>query len=469
MKRIFLCIVSGLITLAASALDLKVTPGTLRNELPALTSTTDETVRISGEANVTDLILLRELPAGVRTLDLSGLQIVAYTYQQGGYMNRLSYEANEIPPYMLFGTHISKLTLPAGVTRIGDAAFGLTPLDSFTTPATLETLGDYAFSGCTDLKEVEFTRPVILGKGAFRNCRNLIRVRFGYDPLEIPASFFEGCSSLQTGVPASVSIVGELAYRGAGLSEVDLSNVSTVGDYAFADMKVLRNIIIPRSHDVVYGIGAFSNDPELNDLSDWAGNIPDLLLAHSSTSGRNNVFLNTPEIGEGAFANNMSIDSLRLGKDVGLIRAHAFRNVKSLREINTVALNKNVPAADLLSFSGLEGDDGRYDISLLVAPNSSSFWEEHPVWGLFTISEATGLDDLKEDAAGEISISRHNGTIEIIALSPIENVEIFTTSGMTLLSATPGTTRFSADDLPSAEVLVVKVEAGNSVKVTKLR
>ena len=316
MKRIFLCIVSGLITLAASALDLKVTPGTLRNELPALTSTTDETVRISGEANVTDLILLRELPAGVRTLDLSGLQIVAYTYQQGGYMNRLSYEANEIPPYMLFGTHISKLTLPAGVTRIGDAAFGLTPLDSFTTPATLETLGDYAFSGCTDLKEVEFTRPVILGKGAFRNCRNLIRVRFGYDPLEIPASFFEGCSSLQTGVPASVSIVGERAYRGAGLSEVDLSNVSTVGDYAFADMKVLRNIIIPRSHDVVYGIGAFSNDPELNDLSDWAGNIPDLLLAHSSTSGRNNVFLNTPEIGEGAFANNMSIDSLRLGKAI---------------------------------------------------------------------------------------------------------------------------------------------------------
>ncbi len=469
MTRLISTIILLAVGLPSLALEIKVTPGSLRNDLPRIVGSSDRELKLTGKANVTDLILLRELPRTCTTLDITGLEIEPYTYADGNYMNRRVFEANEIPPFMLFGTSVSEVRLPSGITRIGEAAFGLTALTTFTIPDSLTLLGDYAFTGCNSLKEVTIPHPVSLGKGAFRNCKTLSRVMFGYDPLEIPASFFEGCTSLQTGVPVSVSVVGEKAYRGAGLNEVDLSNVSSVGDYAFADMKALKNIIIPRSHEIIYGIGTFSNDPAIAEINDWAGNIPDLLMAHSSTAGRFTAYVDTEEIGEAAFANNGSIDTLCLGANVRLIRPHAFRNVESMREINAVRLQDRVPEVDPQSFSGLEDDGGRYPISLLVAEHKSPEWQAHPVWSLFNISEATSVKDLEGDDAASIHISRQGGRIEVVALEPIEKISVYAASGISLLEASPGTTRYSADNLPEGEVIIVKAEAGEKVKIAKLR
>lgn len=469
MTRLISIILLLAACLQARALEIGITPGSLRSDMPQILGSNSSLLKLTGKANVTDLILLRDLPASIKRVDMSELEIEAYTYSAGNYMNRRSFEAGEIPPYMLFGTSVAEVSLPSSTRRISDAAFAHTAIAEFTMPETLEILGDYAFSGCEALKEVTFPNSLSLGKGAFRNCKSLSRVKFGYDPLEIPASFFEGCTSLQTGIPVSVSVIGEKAYRGAGLREVDLSNIAAVGDYAFADMKSLQNIIIPRSHEIVYGIGAFSNDPALEEINDWTGNIPDLLMAHSSTAGRFMAHIDSPEIGEGAFANNQSIDTLYLGSKVRLVKAHAFRNVESLRQVNAVALGDDVAEADRLAFSGLETEDGKYDVSLVVSEETSPLWSAHPVWGLFNISEASSVSDLEGDESAAIHISRNGSLIEIVALEPIENVSIFTASGISLLNATPGTTRFAAEDMPAGEVLIVKAEAGEKVKIAKLR
>ena len=79
-----------------------------------------------------------------------------------------------------FRTGLTSVTIPDGVTTIGNSAFiGCTSLTSVTIPDSVTTIGNYAFWGCTSLTSV--TIP--------RNCK--------YDESEWSASFPEGCEVIR--------------------------------------------------------------------------------------------------------------------------------------------------------------------------------------------------------------------------------------------------------------------------------
>ena len=86
------------------------------------------------------------------------------------------YDGNRFKDYQQ--VNIQKITLPSGLTSIGDYAFhGQSGLTSVTIPSFVTSIGDFTFSGCTGLSSVTISGLVTsIGDYAFWGCNNLTSV-----------------------------------------------------------------------------------------------------------------------------------------------------------------------------------------------------------------------------------------------------------------------------------------------------
>ena len=77
---------------------------------------------------------------------------------------------------------LSKVTIPQGVTYIGNRAFGMCGLVECDIPDTVTTIGELAFGLCNSLKEVTVPSSVTsLGDRAFYCCSGLVTARIEAD------------------------------------------------------------------------------------------------------------------------------------------------------------------------------------------------------------------------------------------------------------------------------------------------
>lgn len=453
---------------ASQALQLNVTPGSLRTHLPALVNTQDNSVELKGSANVTDLALLRQMSRTVTTLDMSDLSIEAYTYPEGDYYGSAVFGAGEIPPYMLAGSAVSVFRFPAGVTSIGESAFAGSNLMVTTIPATVVSVGDYAYAACKRLTAVRFLSRPDLGAGMFKDCSALTNVDIPYVMTDIPESMFDGCVSYAVAPPEDVRSVGAYAYRGTAVEVLCLTQASALGDYCFADMPCLREIDIDLSDNIRVGTGAFYNDTALGMLPSWPGDMPDLVLAYSR--GMQKQSFSSEVIGEAALANNADIGYVALGSGVRRIMAHAFRNLVSLEQVDVRELGQTMPDVDVSAFSGLENSDGRYDIVLNVAKETNDVWKEHPVWGLFDIKNMdTGIGSVPDAVSVSISIVRDGENVVVTSSEPVDYLGVFALDGTVLQETSPGVCVSEVTVSGHSDVVVVKAISAGREKIVKLR
>lgn len=468
MKRIIL--LSGVLSLASSgifALDINVVPGKLSDSATVIKNTTDDHLVLKGEAYATDLELLKHLPSTVSYLDMSGLSVRAQAGISPQYFGRTDFADNELPPYMLMGTSLKSVILPVQTQIIGASAFAGSMIETISVPASVNVIGDYAFADCEMLKSVKLTDETSFGKGVFKNCRSLTEVSYGFEIKEIPANMFDGCSSFAQATPSFVKTIGDYAYRGTKIRNLDLRNVEIIGDYAFALMPELESIVFDADADLIIGKGAFFGELSLNEIPEFYGNLPALSFAGSGKMIHPKI--NSPVIGEASFAGAPEITTVTLGGNVKRIEANAFRNLDELTIVSVADLGSSIPEVSEEAFSGLENESGRYDINLNVEKGTENQWQVHPVWGLFNIGQ---FDVSSEDAptVAEVSIGakRRNGEVTVVSSLPIDYVGIFSIEGSVLYESTPLRTEYNVSGIDGADVIIVKIVSGGLAKVFRL-
>ena len=129
----------------------------------------------------------------------------------------------------LNGELITDLTIPDGVTNIGDELFYYcTSLTSVTIGNSVTSIGDYAFAYCTSLTSVAIPDSVkSIGDGVFYECNSLSSIT----------------------IPDSVTSIGEFAFKYCdSLMSVTIGNgVTSIGYQAFYYCTSLTSVAIPDS------------------------------------------------------------------------------------------------------------------------------------------------------------------------------------------------------------------------------
>ena len=168
---------------------------------------------------------------------------------------------------------LTSVTIPKSVTSIGSSAFrdctgelnvncnipsttgnGVfqgTKFSSVIIGDDVETVGDYAFYGSSNLTSVTIGNGVkTIGENAFRQISNITSLTIGNSVTSIGKDAFLGCSGLtEVTIPNSVITIGNDAfYNCSGLTSVSIGNsVTSIGDYAFYNCQKLTSLTIPNS------------------------------------------------------------------------------------------------------------------------------------------------------------------------------------------------------------------------------
>ena len=160
-------------------------------------------------------------------------------------------------------TNIKSLILPNTLTAIRTQAFWNTSLVSISIPASVETIDASAFKGCSSLATVTFEKgsklKTIEGShhfydddnnyycGTFSDCRALTSIEIPASVETIEDSAFKGCSKLAT-------VTFEKGSRLKRIEGTYYSNGDNLHSYgAFSDCSALTSIEIPASVETIKG------------------------------------------------------------------------------------------------------------------------------------------------------------------------------------------------------------------------
>ena len=155
-------------------------------------------------------------------------------------------------PWYEYSSYVKCVSLPNGITSIGDNAFAYcNSLISITIPNGVTSIGSMAFSCCFELTSVTIPNSVTsIGWSAFAHCNSLTSITIPNSVTSIGDEAFNYCSSLTSIIiPNSVTSIGKKTFHYCwSLTSVSIPNsVTSIGDEAFNDCNGLISITIPNS------------------------------------------------------------------------------------------------------------------------------------------------------------------------------------------------------------------------------
>lgn len=256
----------------------------------------EEGVEEIGEAAFSHCFGLKSLslPSTVNHIDLSSftmcanLEVITVAKENKFFDSRENCNAiiNSKDNELFLGCHTS--IIPNDVTGIGEIAFsGCVYLTNIIIPEGVEKIGACAFFDCVSLKRIDFPSTLTsLGQGTFSGCSALKSIDIPENVNKIEGHLFNGCLSLTTinvdkknkvydsrqgcnaiiettnnrlisacsttRVPKGVEEIGELAFRGVVLTQIEIpESVNRIHERAFNGSEIL-SAKIGKNNSVYY-------------------------------------------------------------------------------------------------------------------------------------------------------------------------------------------------------------------------
>ena len=164
------------------------------------------------------------------------------------------------------------------VTKIYTGAFSGTSIQSIVIPNSVTAIGGEAFKSCANLTTVVIPDSVTsISYNCFSSCSNLKSVTIPNSVTYIESNVFSGCSSLTSVViPDSVKKIPDSAfYNCSSLTSVTIgSGVTAIGSSAFAYCRSLISVVIPKNvTDIGYSAFSYCSNLSSVEITDSIKNV----------------------------------------------------------------------------------------------------------------------------------------------------------------------------------------------------
>ena len=328
------------------------TKGELENELADYDYANIESLKITGVLNDVDFLFIYRMMPNLKNLDIAEVNITALPTQ--AFYNSKNVEHLILPntlitigEEMFYQSDLRSVVIPTNVTTVGYSAFkrcsSLTTV-TFEKESQLKTIGgDYyygAFSDCTALTSIEIPASVeTIGNTAFSDCSSLATVTFekGSRLKTIGNNAYYRCTSLTSiEIPASVETIEKKAFMHcSSLATVTFekgSQLKTIAgdsyDGAFSDCTALTSIEIPASVETIEAT-AFSDCSKLATVTFEKGSQLKTIGGGYSSSSHFGTYSDY----YGAFSDCSSLTSIEIPASVETIEATAFSDCSKLATV----------------------------------------------------------------------------------------------------------------------------------------
>jgi len=290
-----------------------------------------------------------------------------FSYRDGYYdsglpskLEKVTVLGGRICDFALGG--IANVELANGVTAIEDGAFGdgsygysNSALTKIKISATVISIGDYAFKGCTGLSSVIFednSQLETIGNRAFYECRSLLSIDIPESVTTIGEEAFCACTSLLSvnfGNNSQLTTIGAGAfYYCLSILIIDIpASVTTIGDGAFSyDSALLRINVDDENTNYTDINGVLYSKDGKTLLCYPSGKIAiSFTIPDGVTTIRDAAFMvcdsliniempdSVTEIGAYAFHSCYNLKNVKMSNNVIIISSDAFGHCASLTSI----------------------------------------------------------------------------------------------------------------------------------------
>ena len=303
------------------------------------------------------------------------------------------------------------------------------------------SIGERAFSNCTNLISVDIKAGNNIGESAFRDCSSLITLSLDNKIKSLGSYAFSGCSNLkQFVIPDSVTILNpDLLGDCSSLKSIRIhKGVKVIYDDAFSGCINLSTLII---EDRNTSLELFSNNnPLFKECKLDSVYIGGKIIYETSYNGRYSPFYrnttlrtvkisdaettiydnefygctnlqnvsigdNVKSIGKWAFSGCSSLKNFTFGSGLQSIGQEAFSDCIKITQISSKAVVP--PTCDINALD----DINKWDCKLFVPKTNINAYKQAPQWkDFFFIEGTTGITNTVYNKAGLADVYTIDGT-----------------------------------------------------------
>lgn len=248
----------------------------------------------------------------------------------------------KIPSETFYGSGVKDVTLPEGITEIGEKAFyDCDVLEELTLPQTVTTVGRMAFADDSLLAMINIPDGVDTLDAPFYRTFNLEDVYLSNGLREIPAHLLAYNTKLHTiNVPEQITKIGEGAfYQCEQLPEFPFpATLTTIDDYAFSYCRNLDGIVLKGTNITRVGTGAFAYNDKIEEIViPEEVSIGEQLFVGCSALKTAIIEGDRHFLPYGDFAYCTSLDSVVLAANTDWIASYAFSHCTALKKFTLPA------------------------------------------------------------------------------------------------------------------------------------